>query len=202
MPRLILKTNGEQIDVESFDLKLGVNTLGRTVENDLRMNHPTVSMFHCEIVWMNDAVEVRDRDSTNGTFIDGERIKEARLEPGHLLRVGDLEMFLDTDTASISVPNLKVEAVASAETPPPGTLPCLNHPGAAALHHCPECQKDFCGSCVRTLKLLQGHIHLLCPLCSTHCKPIVYTKKRKRRSLVEVVQNALGFSDKATTRKI
>src|SRR5205814_1348636 len=120
MPRLILKTNGEQIEVESFDLKLGVNTLGRTVENDLRINHPTVSTFHCEVVWMNDMVEVRDHESTNGTFIDGERIKEARLEPGHLLRIGDLEMSLDTDTASISVPNLNTKTAVITETPPPG----------------------------------------------------------------------------------
>jgi len=188
--------------VESFDLKLGVNRLGRTLDNDIRINRPAISTSHCEIRWMNDEVTVKDLDSTNGTFINGQRIAEGRLAPGQVLRVGDVDMFLDTARASISVPNLAGPARAPAAKPPPGTLPCLNHPATAAAFHCPECEKDFCEECVRTLKLMQGHVHKLCPLCSAHCKPIIYRDKRKRRSLLEVVQHAFGFADKGTTQKI
>ena len=74
MPRLMIKSNGDAIAVESFDLKLGVNRLGRTPDNDLLIDRATVSTLHCEIIWMNDSVVVRDRESTNGTFIDGQRI--------------------------------------------------------------------------------------------------------------------------------
>src|SRR5258706_1930647 len=202
MRRLFLKPKGEQIVVESFALKLGVTRLGRTADNDLQVNQPTISTFHCEIVWMNDSVEVRDRDSTNGTFIEGRRIQKAQLEPGQVLRVGDVEMFLDTAKAAISVPRLTPDTPNIEATPPQGTLPCANHPGIAAFYHCPQCEKDFCDDCVRTLKLLQGHVHKLCPLCSTHCKPIVYQHKRKRRSFLEVVQNAFGLSDKGNTQKM
>lgn len=202
MPRLIIKNNGDATGQESFDLKLGVNRLGRTSDNDLQIDRATVSTFHCEIVWLNDAVDIRDQNSTNGTFIDGEKITEGRLEPGQVLRVGDVELFLDTAKASISVPNLNQDPVRESGTPPPGTLPCENHAGTAAAYHCPHCQKNLCDSCVRTLKLLKGHVHKLCPFCSTHCNPITYRPKRKRRSILQVVQNTFGFLDKGSTQKI
>ena len=202
MPRLMIKSNGDAIAVESFELKLGVNRLGRTADNDLPIDRATVSTLHCEIIWMNDSVVVRDRESTNGTFIDGKPIETATLQPGQTLRVGDVEMFLDTAKAAISVPNLTPESSNADVAPPPGTLACANHAGSAATYHCPKCEKDFCAECIRTLKLLQGHAHKLCPLCSAHCKPIVHQQIRKRRSLLEVVQNVFGLSDKGTTQKM
>jgi len=60
MPRLNVKSandNGSQ----SFNLRLGTNKLGRTADNDLQIDHPTVSTLHCEIIWLNDAVTVVDR---------------------------------------------------------------------------------------------------------------------------------------------
>src|SRR5438270_13488223 len=118
MPRLMIKSNGDAIAVESFDLKLGVNRLGRTPDNDLPIDRATVSTVHCEIIWMNDSVVVRDRESTNGTFIDGQRIQTATLEPGQSLRVGDVEMFLDTAKASSSVPHLAPQSSTIAAPPP------------------------------------------------------------------------------------
>src|SRR5882672_9837 len=201
MPRLNVKSandNGSQ----SFNLRLGTNKLGRTADNDLQIDHPTVSTLHCEIIWLNDAVTVVDRDSTNGTFIDDQRIQQGGLQPEQILRVGEVELTLDTPKAAISVPKLTEDAPAEALAPPPGTLSCANHQDVAAGYHCPQCEKNFCESCVRTLKLLKGHIHKLCPLCSAHCQPIVYEKKRKRRSLLQVVQNTFGFTEKGTTQKM
>ena len=201
MPRLMVRSSEESIAVESFDLKLGVNKLGRDAENQLQIPSHTVSGSHCEIIWMSDSVLVRDLKSTNGTFIDGARIDEARLDVGQTLRVGSIELFLDTDKAAISVPDL-TEAPKVAVAPPAGRLPCAQHGDKAAAYHCPTCQKDFCEACVHTLRLQKGHIHNLCPICSTHCSPIIYQEKRKRRSLIETVQNALGFSTKGQTQKM
>jgi hypothetical protein len=130
------------------------------------------------------------------------RIQQGGLQPEQTLRVGEVELSLDTPKAAISVPKLTDDAPASTLTPPPGTVSCVNHQDIAAGYHCPHCDKNFCESCVRTLKLLKGHIHKLCPLCSAHCQPIVYEKKRKRRSLLEVVQSTFGFSEKGTTQKM
>jgi hypothetical protein len=202
MPRLIVKGGNSEGIEQSFDLKLGANKVGRTSENDFQIDHPTVSTLHCEIIWMNDAVTIVDRDSTNGTFIDGQRIQQGSLQPGQTLAVGEVELTLDTAKAAISVPRLTEETAANTLAPPPGTVACANHGDVAAGYHCPQCDQNFCEGCVRTLKLLKGHIHKLCPLCSAHCQPIVYEKKRKRRSLLEVVQNTFGFSEKGTTQKM
>ena len=121
MPRLIIKSEGEEVAVESFDLRLGVNKLGRSLENDIRINQPTISTAHCEIIWMNDAVIIRDLDSTNGTFVDGQRIQESQLEPGQILRLGDVELFLDTALAAISVPKFDQAPAQPTVAPPPGT---------------------------------------------------------------------------------
>jgi len=202
MPRLTITAIDGQDGGGSFDLKLGMNRLGRTSDNDLQIDHPTISTLHCQIVWMSDSVVVRDCESTNGTFIEGARVSTAQLEPGQVLRVGAVEMVLDSAMAAISVPNLSETAPIDQPTPPPGTLPCINHPAAAARFHCPACQKDFCDNCVRTLKLLGGHVHKLCPLCSAHCEPIVYEHKARRRSLLEVVQSAFHFPGKGKTQKM
>src|ERR1043166_5798154 len=156
MPRLIIKSEGDEVAVESFKLRLGVNKLGRSVENDIRINHATISTNHCEIIWMNDTVTIRDLDSTNGSFVDGQKIKESQLEPGQTLRLGEVELFLDPAVAAISVPDLNQAPAQSTAAPPPGTLPCFNHGDTAAAFHCPECEKDFCDTCVKTLKLMQG----------------------------------------------
>ena len=202
MPRLTITSNDGHESGASFDLKLGVNRVGRTPENDWQIDHPTVSTTHCQLVWMNDSVVVRDCESTNGTFIDDQRVSTAPLDAGHVLRLGAVEMTLDTAVAAISVPSLDDQSALTQAAPPPGTLPCANHLSMAALFHCPTCEKDFCEDCVRTLKLIGGHVHKLCPICSAHCEPIVYEHKRKRRSLLQVVQNAFTFHGKGKTQKM
>src|SRR5882762_9410405 len=102
MPRLIVKGGDGDGAEQSFHLRLGANKLGRTADNDLQIDHPTVSTYHCEIIWLNDAVTVVDRDSTNGTFIDGLRVQQGGLQPEQILRVGEVELTLDTPKAAIS----------------------------------------------------------------------------------------------------
>src|SRR5881396_1413181 len=101
MPRLTITSTDGAENGASFDLKLGVNRVGRTPDNDWPIDHPTISTVHCQVVWMNDSVVIRDCESTNGTFIDGERVSTGQLDPGHLLRLGAVEMMLDSATAAI-----------------------------------------------------------------------------------------------------
>jgi hypothetical protein len=44
-------------------------------------------------------VVVRDLNATNGTYISGEKVAERTLKPGQILRLGQVEMRLDTDGA-------------------------------------------------------------------------------------------------------
>jgi transcriptional regulator with GAF, ATPase, and Fis domain len=67
-------------------------TIGKAADNDLTLTDDTVSRHHCEIVRAPDGLHVRDLDSTNGTKIDGTRIREAMVQPGSVLKVGEVEI--------------------------------------------------------------------------------------------------------------
>ena len=66
--------------------------IGKAQDNDLVLTDDTVSRHHCEIIRAPDGLHVRDLDSTNGTKIDGTRIREAMVQPGSVLKVGEVEI--------------------------------------------------------------------------------------------------------------
>ncbi|MFO0694430.1 MAG: sigma 54-interacting transcriptional regulator [Polyangiales bacterium] len=66
--------------------------VGKSEESDLLLPDATVSRVHCEIVRDSQGYRVRDLDSTNGTRVDGARIREAYLAPGQVLTVGKVDV--------------------------------------------------------------------------------------------------------------
>jgi pSer/pThr/pTyr-binding forkhead associated (FHA) protein len=73
-----------------------IRTIGRVGAADFCLDAPLVSRVHCRLeVGAGGDVRVVDLDSTNGTWIDGERITMASLRPGSVLRVGRVEFALE-----------------------------------------------------------------------------------------------------------
>ena len=74
-----------------YALKVGVNSLGRLADCNVIVTDPQVSRRHCVLVVHPDhSCEVYDQDSTNGTYLNGERVKCLTLiEAGDIIRVGD-----------------------------------------------------------------------------------------------------------------
>lgn len=70
--------------------------IGSLAGNDLVLNADTVSREHCEILTEGDHYVVRDLDSTNGTYVNRVRIKEAYLAPGCTLGIGAVEVAFHT----------------------------------------------------------------------------------------------------------
>ncbi|HSS01859.1 MAG TPA: sigma 54-interacting transcriptional regulator [Kofleriaceae bacterium] len=62
--------------------------VGAADGNDLVLADRTVSRFHCELVVRGNTVILRDCGSTNGTLIDGVRVREAEIPLGTLVHVG------------------------------------------------------------------------------------------------------------------
>ena len=62
--------------------------VGTAEGNDLVLADRTVSRFHCELSVRGDSIVIRDCGSTNGTLIDGVRVREAEIPPGTLVRIG------------------------------------------------------------------------------------------------------------------
>src|SRR4029434_6998719 len=76
----------------------GIRTVGRATGADFIVDAALVSRVHCRLTALDDGgLEVRDLESTHGTFVNGQRIDTARLVHGDLLQVGRVEMMVTRD---------------------------------------------------------------------------------------------------------
>jgi hypothetical protein len=91
MDKIIIKVPGAP-DRE-IELAPGVHKVGRSINTDLQIDHPSVSGSHCEIIVNDGTVTVKDMGSTNGISLDGQRVPECQIVPGQTLRLGDTELF-------------------------------------------------------------------------------------------------------------
>ena len=79
----------------SYELGTRWVTIGRGDKNAFQIVETSVSSQHCEVLLHGNELVVRDLRSTNGTFIDGKTVTEAALQPGQILRLGDVELRLE-----------------------------------------------------------------------------------------------------------
>jgi hypothetical protein len=181
MARLEIRTH----DIAPAELELapGCNQVGREGENQILLPHPSVSARHCEVWLMEDSVLIRDLDSCNGTFVDGQRVTEAELLAGQTLRLGDVELVLTEAPARISVPDLALPAQPKQQVYfDDGTPSCLNHESVPAKFHCTgKCGKMFCGQCVRELRVAGGTPRRFCPECGGACERLAATVREAKR---------------------
>ena len=67
--------------------------IGRKAPADAIIPHPSVSREHCMVGIANDELLVSDLNSTNGTYVDGQRIGRATVLPvNSILRVGQVSL--------------------------------------------------------------------------------------------------------------
>jgi adenylate cyclase len=78
-----------------FPLKEGVNVLGREKGCDIEIPDPRISGRHLMVILNGDQVEVVDQNSTNGTWVNGVRIRKANWESGGIIILGGSEIKLD-----------------------------------------------------------------------------------------------------------
>ncbi len=91
--------------VSSGSAQVGSHTL-----NEVVIEEPTVSRFHCEITVTPEGPVVRDLGSANGTEIDGVRVKEAFLKNGSLLRLGNAAVRFQLELDSTPEPVSKSDS--------------------------------------------------------------------------------------------
>ncbi len=77
--------------------------IGKAPDNDVVIDHPTVSRNHLIIRRQGDRFLVQDLGSTNGTFLDGAQVREAYLRPGVLLEVGDVRLRFSPQVAPVQI---------------------------------------------------------------------------------------------------
>lgn len=67
---------------QTFKLKNGENTVGRTDSSDITIAHPKISKNHAVIHFNNGQVLLTDKGSSNGTFVNGVKIKDKTINQG------------------------------------------------------------------------------------------------------------------------
>jgi pSer/pThr/pTyr-binding forkhead associated (FHA) protein len=72
----------------TYLLREGNTTAGRHPESDIFLNDVTVSRHHCRFVVTPDSITIEDSGSTNGTYVNDERVDAAILRAGDELLIG------------------------------------------------------------------------------------------------------------------
>jgi predicted component of type VI protein secretion system len=101
-------------------------TIGREEGCKLRVPVANVSRKHCELYESDDELLVRDLGSSNGTYVNGAKIKQTELAPGDVLTVGPVVFVVRIDGFPREVDAAEafaVGAVAGATTSGAGSGP-------------------------------------------------------------------------------
>jgi transcriptional regulator with GAF, ATPase, and Fis domain len=96
-------TRGKGVEPREFVFDKGTVSLGSMDDNDIVLRDDTVSRYHCKVTQEDDAFVVRDQSSTNGTFINQVRVREAYLSPNAVLRLGNSELIFQPIDEQIAV---------------------------------------------------------------------------------------------------
>jgi len=182
MARLVIKSEGFKNQV--LELRLGINRIGRSPANDFVIDHATISALHCEIELGDDGVQVRDCDSTNGTYVQERPVgAQAPLWQGQTLRLGDVELLVESTDVHISIPKFEMPRPSPPVLLEDGTMLCPRHPNARVTHQCTHCRLVMCDECVHRMRRRGGKVLKLCPECSHSCESLVEAPKKKQTLL-------------------
>ena len=77
-----------------------IKTVGRATQADFIVEAALVSRLHCRLSAGATELEVVDLDSTNGTYVNGQRVERAALKAGDTLGVGKVLFVVSRSSAS------------------------------------------------------------------------------------------------------
>lgn len=78
---------------KEITFSLGTVTLGRRVDNQVRLDDITVSGHHAKLVTLNGPTFIQDLGSTNGTYVNGQRIGKRALGDGDEITIGPYRLI-------------------------------------------------------------------------------------------------------------
>lgn len=108
-------------------VKAPVVNIGRADYNDIVVADESVSTAHAKLQRREGVWVLTDLDSSNGTFVDGERVKgEAPLSPGATIRLGDVSLSFEPTDDELAVQKgggTRLMEVMKPGAPPPAAPP-------------------------------------------------------------------------------
>lgn len=94
MPTITLRF--KDVKIKEYPIAVGQTcTIGRKHSNDIVIDHPTVSGSHAQIESLSTAFILRDLGSTNGTYIDNEKITLHHLRHNDEILIGNHKLVFD-----------------------------------------------------------------------------------------------------------
>src|SRR4051794_39351079 len=119
---LLVMTPGKQ-EGKLLEIKQPQFIIGRDPGCQLRPASPMISKRHCALIVRGEKVYIRDFGSTNGTYLNDERVEgERELKNDDQLKVGPIHFVV----------RMTAEPAARAGTPVPATKPAAVKPAGAS----------------------------------------------------------------------
>ncbi len=98
-------------------------TFGRGEENDIVLTTASASRHHAELRRVADAFVLQDRGSSNGTWVNGERVTERQLQPDDEIVIGDEAFRFESSDLRATI---QAAAIQASEVPGPDKSPVLH----------------------------------------------------------------------------
>ena len=98
---LLMRKNSTPRQIELTDER---TLIGRDASNDIRIDHPRVSRHHMELRVEGSTTWLIDVGSSNGTRVNGHRVKHWALQHGDLIHIGDCSIRFLTRHTNVQVP--------------------------------------------------------------------------------------------------
>jgi general secretion pathway protein A len=89
--RLLVATDGRT--VQEVPLRLGRLIVGRTPDNDVQIDSRFISRHHCQVITKLNSCVIEDLNSTNGIYVNSNRVRRHYLNDGDVVLVGKHELI-------------------------------------------------------------------------------------------------------------
>ena len=90
MAKMIISRDA--IVVQEAELGAGRTSIGRHPHNDIVIGHQAVSSRHAAVTLIDGVIMLEDLDSSNGTFLNGQRIERAVLADGDRVAIANYQL--------------------------------------------------------------------------------------------------------------
>lgn len=98
-----IRINKGSFTIGQHTLEQGSITIGRNIANDIRLNDTIVSSKHAKIVTVMNTSYIQDLNSTNGTFVNEQKVGQQRLLRGNdIITIGMYEIMFFADNMTQS----------------------------------------------------------------------------------------------------
>jgi predicted component of type VI protein secretion system len=118
MPKLSILLEGSEATYELTDDRI---TIGRAPDNMIRIDDPSVSGRHAQLLLIDDRYQLKDFDSTNGTRVNNESVTDVFLRVDDRIRFGNVEARYESHATGEAQPLPeagKIEALAETSERP------------------------------------------------------------------------------------